>query len=182
MMSAQKPLILFVCASVLASTLQAAPKPSTRPTTPTFVDVALRPTGGVSGRFVDSHGDPIAGARATLVRGENVVESTHTQPDGTYHFPTAVQGVYRVSLDGQGQMVRVWDAAIRPPSASEWLTIVRQETVVRGGERISDSLTGQIGLGIGIAGAIGAGIAIAESRDAEQETDALRRLLKVSSP
>src|SRR5690606_40312903 len=101
--------------------------------------------------------------------------------DGTYHFPTAAAGVYRVSIDGQWQMVRIWDAATRPPAASDWLTIVRQQTVVRG-ERASESLVGQIGLGIGIAGSIAAGIAIAESRDAQKETADLRRLLKVSSP
>lgn len=181
MMSAQRPLILFVCVSVLASSVHAGPQPSKRAASPSFVDVVLRPTGGVTGRYVDANGDPIEGAKAMLYRGEEAIEMTSTQADGTYHFPTAVAGVYRVSLDGQWQMVRLWDTTTRPPSASEWLTIVRQETVVRG-ERVSDSLVGQIGLGIGIAGAIGAGIAIAESRDAQKETADLRRLLKVSSP
>jgi hypothetical protein len=180
-MSAQRPLILFVCVNLLASGLQAGPQPSVRPASPAFVDVVLHPTGGVVGRFVDVHGDPIEGAKATLYRGENALEMTSTQSDGTYQFPTAVAGVYRVSIDGQWQMVRVWDAAMRPPAASDWLTIVRQETVVRG-ERASESLVGQIGLGIGIAGAVGAGIAIAESRDARKETADLRRFLKVSSP
>jgi hypothetical protein len=181
-MSAPRPLILFVCLNILASGLQAGPQTSLRPASRAFVDVVLHPTGGITGRFVDAHGDPIEGARAMLYRGEDVVETTSTQPDGAYHFPTAVAGVYRVSIDGQWQMVRVWDAATRPPAASDWLTIVRQETIVRGNETISDSLVGQIGLGIGIAGSIAAGIAIAESHDAQKETADLRRLLKVSSP
>lgn len=181
-MAAQRALILFLCVSVLATGLQAADQPSTRPVTATFIDVALQPTGGVQGRFVDSNGEAIAGATATLHRGQMLVGTAQTQEDGTYSFPTVGPGVYRLDLDGQWQMVRVWEGALRPPAARDLLTVVRQETVVRGGERISDSLTGQIGLGIGVAGAIGAGVAIAESRDSQQEVDALRRMLKVTSP
>lgn len=182
MMSAQKPLILLVCAGLLASSAQAAPQPSAPRTSTSFVDVALQPAGGVAGRFVDVHDDPIAGARATLFRGEDMVADTFTQADGSYHFPTAVPGVYRVRLGDQWQMIRVWDEAIRPPAARNLLTIVRQERIVRsqgggfGGESgwLAALLAGGIGAGIGYA--------LSETNDALDETPDTRPVLKVSSP
>lgn len=181
MMSTQRPLILFVCASVLASSVQAAPQPAMQRTSSSFVDVALQPAGGVAGRFVDSQGAPIAGARATLFRGERMVADTITQADGSYHFPTAVPGVYRVRLGDQWQMIRVWDEAIRPPAARDLLTIVRQERIVRG----QDFGGGESGwLAALIAGGIGAGIgyAISETNSAPDETPDRRPVRKVSSP
>lgn len=181
-MSVQKSLTLLVCAWLLSSSAQAAPQPSTPRTSSAFVDVALQPAGGVAGRFIDSQGDPVGGATATLFRGETAVATSLTGADGTYHFPSVVPGVYRVRLEDQWQLIRVWDEAIRPPAARNLLTIVRQERIVLGQ---GGDFGGESGwLAALLAGGIGAGLgyALSEHNAAADETPDTRPVLKVSSP
>jgi len=177
----EKQLILLMCISLAASSGRAD---SLRPVSPrrtAYLDVALSATGQLMGRHVDTQGVGIAGARVSLDQGESRVAMATTGDDGTYHIETVAPGVYQLAVEGQAQMVRIWDPQSRPPAARKLMTTVRQGPVVRGQD--TTPLVAQIGLAIGIGGAVAAGIAIAQSRDAQQENDRLRdELRKVSSP
>lgn len=182
MSACRLPLILLLCLSVTSSGLWAGPRPAERtaPSPLAVLDVARTPQGNLGGRYIDGEGRGIPHRTVSLTSHRREIGATVTGADGRYQFSDVTPGVYELSIDGQQQMVRVWDASARPPAARDLVTIVRPDTVIRG--QLDDRVIAQIGIGIGVAGAIGAGIAIADARDAKNEADDLRQLLKVSSP
>ena len=177
----QKQLILLMCISLATSGVRADSLRPRAPQQTPYLDVALSPSGSLAGQHLDQQGIGVADAKIILAQGESITAEAITSADGTYHIASLRPGVYQLTINGQSQLVRIWDTQSSPPAARESLTTVQRGPVVRG--QYGTPLVAQIGLAIGIGAAVAAAIAISESRDAQQENDSLRdELRKVSSP
>lgn len=175
-------LLVFLGCCLFASSARADEHPSLMGARPSnFVsDVSLNEAGGLTGRFLDPAGQGVAGVPAELFQGKQATHQARTDQTGAFYFSSVPAGAYRLVVGQQSQTVRAWDAASRPPSARHLVTLVRQEPVVRG--NLSDSLTAQVGVAVGVGGLIVAGVAIADREDARDEVAAIRRIRKVTSP
>jgi hypothetical protein len=95
-------------------------------------DVVLGTGGVFAGSILDAGGVGIPQARLVLGRGPEVVASTATGPDGAFSFRGLPSGTYWLSAAGENRIVRLWNVASAPPSATRFALLVVSDQVLRG--------------------------------------------------
>jgi hypothetical protein len=60
------------------------------------MDIALTPSGSISGRILDGEGRPLQGVALSVLSLEGVIEGNPSDPDGRYEFSDLPPGKYRV--------------------------------------------------------------------------------------
>jgi hypothetical protein len=132
-----------------------------------IVDVTLHsvPKGKTDillGRVLDEKGQPLGKQSVQLVRGEKLLASAWTDPQGYFAFCNVPGGVYRLRMGQLETACRAWRSEAAPPGAQPGVVLIAGATTVRGqmmpgpGGRILSSLRNPW-----VAGAVGAAIATA---------------------
>ncbi|MCA9080214.1 MAG: carboxypeptidase regulatory-like domain-containing protein [Planctomycetaceae bacterium] len=134
-------------------------------TTPVVADITLQ-DGLLHGRLVTPEGTAIAGVTVRLLREQQILAQATTDATGAYSFAGLRAGVYRLETATGGATVRVWSAAVAPPSSVESFTLVEGE-VVRGQFEDLDRLH-VILLGLGTAGLVTGTVGIARAESARR--------------
>jgi len=81
------------------------------------VDVTLGKNNTLRGKVVDRQGRSIADAQVDLLGSRGTTTTTRTNLRGQFVFSNLSTGVVIVKMGRQVQKVRVWSAAVAPPSS-----------------------------------------------------------------
>lgn len=119
-------------------------------------DVSLRTEGVLVGHVVNAQGEPVAGAKVTVLHGRDVIATTSSNRTGDFIVRKLRGGVHHVKAGQGSAVVRLWTNKVAPPSSRSSLTIVSDKSVVRGqcGDAGCSGDCGTEGCG-GAAGAFG---------------------------
>ena len=116
-------------------------KPPAPAAVPRIADVALGNGGTLTGVVVDATGKAVAGADLKIAHDSQVIVTTQTGKDGTFHINSLRGGVYECNVNQTPTRIRLWTEDTAPPSASNKATLTTKN-VVRGQSCTADSCTG----------------------------------------
>jgi hypothetical protein len=140
----------MIAPRAMAAEPQVSSIQSTRP-----VDVALTHNKLLHGQVVTAENAPQAGMPVNVISRGEIVAQTTTDARGAFQAPVSRGGVYVVEAGGSERVVRTWTEETAPPSASDGVLVVTDESAVRGqgGGWISQNII-PLGLIGGFAGFI----------------------------
>lgn len=137
-----------------------------RPAVRTIGQDVLLQSGVLQGKYLNSQGAGIAGAKVTVLQRGEAVAQTQTNELGT--FQVAVQpGAYEIAVGSEVQVVRAWDTEMAPKSAREAVTFTAGQQL-RGQFCDDINYLGITALGVGIAGLTVGIIALDQANDAKK--------------
>ena len=138
------------------------PKPSNDLRTVKFAyhvrDVVTNDKGVMTARVMSENGIPLGNQKVSLQRGNEVIATALSEPDGDVSFAGLASGLYELNVESSIQYVRLWHPNSAPPIAISQLLLVRDRDVERAQQDFCGSLLGQEPVMIGVL--IAAGIAI----------------------
>ena len=109
----------------------AATPPQTAAQVPVITDVALDAGGILHGQALDAGGKPLSSAQVVVANGR-VERRATTNPQGWFQVAGLTGGVYRVQMERQAQLCRIWMPGTAPPSATAGLLVVQSDDLARG--------------------------------------------------
>jgi len=130
-----------------------------------IIDVRLDQRGAVCGRLLDVAGRPLADRPVVLQPTEGESRAAQSDAAGDFVLPRISAGVHRLTAAGQTVNCRVWTHAAAPPSATDQLTVVAGDSIVRGQQPFSCIFTNPLFIGLVIAAAIAIPIAVHNSQN-----------------
>jgi len=130
-----------------------------------IVDVRLDEQGAIHGRLLDVSGNGLADRPVVLQHVGGAVSQTQTDSAGRFLLPRVNGGVHQLAT-GHGTLTcRIWTHAAAPPSATDQLTVVADQQVVRGQQPFHAIFTNPLFIGLVIAAAVAIPIAVHNSQD-----------------
>lgn len=130
-----------------------------------IVDVRLDEHGAIHGHLLDAGGQGLADQPVVLQQAGGAVSRTQTDGEGCFVLQRVSGGVHQVAT-GHGLVTcRVWTHAAAPPSATDQLTVVAGQPVVRGQQPFSCIFTNPLFIGLVIAAAIAIPLAVHNAQD-----------------
>ena len=162
------------CCCALTSHLHAAgPSAAKSVKAPMVSDVALDQQGTLIGRLVDKQGRGVEGAVVSVKYGTREIARTVTNSRGLYRVRGLRGGVHQVVAGRQNSPFRFWNFKTAPPTAkNSALTVLGQQSVVRGQFGALGGAAGAIGAVGGVAGAVFGGLSYSEASDANDNSSA----------
>ena len=143
------------CAGVFAMPLSSAEGPKPLPEAALKIrDVQLQENGTLELQLVDAQGKGLANVPVVVAFQNRKVGEAKTNVDGVVRMENLRGGQHVIQAGAGVEIVRLWEAAIAPPSAVRRLAIVSDEKVVRG----QGNGTAQSFMGGGMNGLLGVGV------------------------
>lgn len=130
-----------------------------------IVDVRLDEYGALHGRLLDPAGQSLAGRPAVLQQAGGAISRTQTDASGGFVLQRVSGGVHQLTTEQGAVTCRVWTHAAAPPSASDQLTVIAGQPVVRGQQPFSCIFTNPLFIGLVIAAAIAIPLAVHNSQN-----------------
>ena len=101
-------------------------------------DVELDAAGGMSGQVLGAEGLPVADAAVVVRRLGHEVARARTDAAGRFRVGPLRGGMYELSAEQHGLLVRAWVARTAPPSGGQVALIVMGDDAVRGQMPLKD--------------------------------------------
>lgn len=114
--------------TVPVGAVEPAPQTTQRP----VADIVLHQNGQMTGVVMHTDGRPAAQTRVELLHRKTVVAKAVTDQNGRYRFDGLRKGLHSVRTEHGQQACRLWESETAPPQAKQQLTLICDETVVRG--------------------------------------------------
>lgn len=130
-----------------------------------IVDVRLDRHGAIRGHLLDPAGQGLADRPVVLQQAGGAVSRTQTDAAGGFVLQRVAGGVHQLTTEHGTVTCRVWTHAAAPPSATDQLTVVAGQTLVRGQQPFSAIFTNPLFIGLVIAAAIAIPIAVHNAQD-----------------
>jgi hypothetical protein len=130
-----------------------------------IVDVRLDERGAVRGRLLDASGQGLADRPVVLQQAGGTVSRVQTDSGGGFVLQRVSGGVHQLTAGDGTVTCRVWTHAAAPPSATDQLTVVAGQPLVRGQQPFSAIFTNPLFIGLVIAAAIAIPIAVHNAQD-----------------
>jgi hypothetical protein len=130
-----------------------------------IVDVRLDAHGAIHGHLLDAFGHGLADRPVVLQQVGGAALQTQTDAAGRFVLRRVGGGVHQLTTGHGTVTCRVWTHAAAPPSATNQLTVVADQQVVRGQQPFSAIFTNPLFIGLVIAAAIAIPIAVHNSQD-----------------
>ncbi len=130
-----------------------------------IVDVRLDQHGAIHGRLLDPAGQGLADLPVVLQQAGGAVSRTQTDAAGDFVLQRVSGGVHQLTTAYGTVPCRVWTHTAAPPSATDQLTVVAGQPVVRGQQPFSCIFTNPLFIGLVIAAAIAIPIAVHNSQN-----------------
>lgn len=113
---------------------------------PPVRDISLRADGVLIGQVVDAQGQAVSAAQVTVFHGHDVIARTTSSKGGSFVIRRLRSGVHQVVAGNGTTIVRLWTNQAAPPVSRDVLTVVSNETAVRGQNGSDNILTGDNGI------------------------------------
>lgn len=144
----------------------AAAPPVSRAAAPGFlIDVRLDEAGAVRGRLLDTAGQPLAHRPIVLHTSDGMRRIAATDAAGQFVLPGVTAGIQRLTAEDAVLNCRIWTHAAAPPAAMDHVTLIADQTIVRGQQPFSAIFTNPLFIGLVIAAAVAIPIAVHNSQD-----------------
>jgi hypothetical protein len=130
-----------------------------------IVDVRLDEHGAIHGHVLNAAGQSLADRPVVLQQAGGAVSRAQTDPAGRFVLQQVSGGVHQLMTEQGTVTCRVWTHAAAPPSATDQLTVVAEQPVVRGQQPFSAIFTNPLFIGLVIAAAIAIPIAVHNSQN-----------------
>ncbi len=130
-----------------------------------IIDVRLDEHGAIHGRVLDAAGQGLAERPVVLQQVGGAVFRAQTDAAGRFVLQQVSGGVHQLTTGHGTVTCRVWTHTAAPPSATDQLTVVAGEPVVRGQQPFSCIFTNPLFIGLVVAAAIAIPIAVHNAQD-----------------
>lgn len=145
--------------------ISAAPPVSGAAATGVMVDVRLDQGGAVHGRLLDAAGQPLVHRPIALHPSDGALRIAHTDAAGRFLLPDVGAGIQRLTAEDAVLNCRIWTHAAAPPAAIDQVTLIADQTIVRGQQPFSAIFTNPLFIGLVIAAAVAIPVAVHNARD-----------------
>lgn len=136
------------------------------PKRPAWHDTALGPDGELTGRLLDTSGQPLPAVLITARSASGKELHATTGSDGAFCLKGLSGGLWQLEGGGDRLVVRAWVAGSAPPHAGRTVVLIRDGAIVRGQQPLRDLFFADpIVLGLIIAAAIAIPIAVNQSKE-----------------
>ncbi len=143
-----------------------------------IVDIELDRLGRLQGFLVDTNGKPEALKKIQIRQGKKLLAETKTDRNGRFLASKLRGGVYQIVSKDQAAVVRVWSNGTAPPKSKNAVLLVTGKVARGQGFIPGGTITGLLGVGIGIAGLTIGIINMNENNDLQRDIDRLERSLR----
>lgn len=143
-----------------------------------IIDIELDRQGRLLGVLVDTNGKPEALKKIQLRQGKKLLAETKTDRNGRFLVSKLRGGVYQIVSKDQAAVVRVWSNGTAPPKSKNAVLLVTGKVARGQGFIPGGTITGLLGVGLGIAGLTLGIINMNENNDLQRDIDRLERSLR----
>ena len=95
-------------------------------------DATLSDHGLLSGMVLDPSGQPVEGITVQVIHRDSVVASSTSDAQGRFKIQGLRNGAHTIQAGQHQSQIRLWETATAPPKATSNISIVVDDTVVRG--------------------------------------------------
>lgn len=143
-----------------------------------IIDIELDRQGRLLGVLVDTNGKPEALKKIQLRQDKKLLAETKTDRNGRFLVSKLRGGVYQIVSKDQAAVVRVWSNGTAPPKSKNAVLLVTGKVARGQGFIPGGTITGLLGVGLGIAGLTLGIINMNENNDLQRDIDRLERSLR----
>ena len=141
-------------------------------------DIELDRQGRLQGILVDTNGKPEALKDVQIRQGKKLVAETKTNLEGRFLVGELRGGVYQIVSKEQAALVRVWTNGTAPPKAKDLMLLVTGKVARGQGFIPGGTITGLLGLGVGITGLTIGIVNMQKNDDLQRDINRLERSLR----
>ena len=143
-----------------------------------IIDIELDQQGRLLGVLVDTNGKPEPLKKLQIQQGKKVVAEVKTDRAGRFQVSKLRGGVYQIVGKDQTAVVRVWSNGTAPPKSKDAVLLVTGKATRGQGFIPTGTISGLLGVGIGIAALTVGIVNMRENDDLNRKVNRLERSLR----